>query len=334
VAKGIGWIFFQWLIWCPARFFLLRAPYGAALFAGRIVGSISYFLLSKRRNALSDEYKCIFPNKAAVDIKNIVKENFMLLPMDQVDYVYHGRLDSENVEQMIEIQGLPALDESLKRGKGVIMLTFHFGCHLQIMPALGFRGYKVCQVAREWSPSISGAGNPAARFLAKRLFAIRTRHSGSRLPAQIIPIKHGGFPRALFECLRKNGILVVAMDGGGIGSHTDISFFHMKGYPFAAGPLKLALRAHAAVHPVFIVRQENWRNRAVIGEEIVMERRESEEETIRWNARKVVALLEKYVADYPAHYGTELLSTRPSRFANHSERLEGGSEYGDVQENM
>jgi lauroyl/myristoyl acyltransferase len=307
-------LFLRWLFWGFARFFLLRLPVGPALLTGRVFGYISCLLLTKRRHILFHEYANLFPDSPPREIKRIVRGSFVLSAMNEVDHMRHSTLTAANIGQIIEIEGLPALDASLSRGKGVILAVSHFGSHLQIMPALGFMGYDIHQVAGEWNPAASKAPNdPISQFLVRRLRSMRIRYSGSKLPAKIIAVKQGGYPRALLECLRNNGILAVAMDGKDAGTLTGVPFLRYIDYPFASGPANLALRAHAALHPVFVVRRQDGRNKVIIEKEIVLELKGSKDETIRWNTGRIVAVMEEYIMRHPAHYGPELFLMEPGR---------------------
>jgi KDO2-lipid IV(A) lauroyltransferase len=305
--------FVRWIIWGPVRWVLSLLPYHVALSIGKIVGFVSYFLLSGKRRVLFEEYRIIFPDKGNAAIGRIVRDAFILWSMNEIEYLLHGKIDSNNVQDIINVEGLSLLDESLKRGKGVMLATFHFGCHLQVMPGLGFRGYDISQVANEWTPAINqAAGNPVSRFWAERVYRIRLKHSGSKLPAKVIPVRTGSFPRPLFDFLHKNGVVVIALDGRDVGKLIQIPFLHYKACPFAAGPINLAMRTKAAVHPIFIVREENGRNRIIIEREIALEQKQSREETVAHNTRKVIEVLEAYMLQYPAHYGMELFRTKMS----------------------
>lgn len=302
--------FLRWLLWGPVRWGLARLPQRRVLTIGRLVGRLSTRVMGGRRRILAGEYARMFPEKSEAEVRGIVRDAFVLRSMTELEYLLHGQLTRARCIAAMDVDGLPRLDASLRRGRGVMLIIFHFGAHLQIMPALGFRGYPIHQVANQWTPAIDrAAGNPLSRFWAERVHRLRVKHSAANWPVKMIFVAPGSSPRPLFDCLKQNGILIVALDGRDVGQLVQVPFFHHAAYAFAAGPMDLALRTRAAVHPVFIVRDAAGKNTLVIEDEVPLADAEAADKQARIVAQtaQVVAVLERYVRRYPSHYGMEIL---------------------------
>lgn len=301
--------FLRWLIWGPLSPVVNKLPFSTALSLGKLIGAISHIVFKGRKNILKVEFDGMFPEKSNKEIDRIVKKTFLLRSMAEIEHLLHNRLNSKSINEIVDVEGLEYLNHSLNKGKGVILATFHFGAHLQIMPALGYREYKVNQVASEWQLEDDGwrKGCKASTYLSNRLFRSRLHHSGNKLPANIIPIGTGRSVRPLFKCLKRNEILVIAVDGRRAGNLAAFPFFQHKAYWFATGTVDLALRTGAPIHPTFVVRQENKNSKLVIEKEILLKRSGNEYEKVTHTTGQVVKVLEDYVKQYPCHYGMEIL---------------------------
>jgi lauroyl/myristoyl acyltransferase len=91
-----------------------------------------------------------------------------------------------------------------------------------------------------------------------------------------------------------------------VGNIMDIPFFNHRSYKFAAGPVNLALRTGAPIHPVFVVKHGSGHNELIIEKRISLDPREDKQKTIIDCSKKIVNVLEKYVTQYPCHYGNEI----------------------------
>ena len=52
------------------------------------------------------------------------------------------------MEDYFPLEGQEYLDAAQNSGRGVMILLSHLGANQMIMPALGFRGYRVNQISR------------------------------------------------------------------------------------------------------------------------------------------------------------------------------------------
>ena len=248
----------------------------------------------------------MFPEKDEPEIKEIIKNTFLLRSMTEIEETLLQKLTLENINQVINMENSEYLEKSLSNGKGVILVTFHFGAYLQVMHTLGISGYKVNQVAAKWRPKRNtDSDSKACGYWADKLHRARLKYSGDHIPANVIAVDSNSQMRPLFRRLKNNEILIMALDGREVGNLVKVPFFHYENYWFASGPVSLALRTGAAMHPIFIVRQNN-KNQLIIEKEIHLDTAVNNDEAIVHNVRKLVKLLENYVRRYPSHYGMHM----------------------------
>lgn len=299
------------LLWGPLSFVIRRLSYESALNVGKLIGRISCALMGRRRRVLTEEFSRMFPEKSPTEIAAIVRETFELRSATEIENTLHHRFSPANIDTMIRVEGLDRLKESLAKGKGVVLATFHFGAHLQIMPALGHRGYKVNQVALAWELGEDNKEKPGAvtGMVAKKLKDMRWKLSAEKLPANVIPLGPGSSARPLFRKLRDNEIVVIAVDGRGVGNTQleALPFFYNDRYWFAPGPVDLGLRTGAPVHPIFIVRDDRGINTLVIEPALTLV---GGADDLVSGTAQCVARLTEHVKRHPGHYGMEILFER------------------------
>ena len=77
-----------------------------------------------------------------------------------------------------------------------------------------------------------------------------------------------------------------------------VRFFGQEAY-FPRGPLRVAMASGATVLPAFIVRMPDGRYRAIVEEPLLVENGENRDLSLRRNLERYVAILERYVRQYP-----------------------------------
>ncbi|MCK4789973.1 MAG: lysophospholipid acyltransferase family protein, partial [Desulfobacteraceae bacterium] len=207
-------------------------------------------------------------------------------------------LNENIISSFVTCTGLENLDNALANGKGAMLLFAHFGANQMVMPAIGYRGYKMCQLsapATVWKEVL-----PERRFTNMERRALKTRweHECS------LPVKHiniFGSIKEAFLCLKRNEILGVAVDGGGGKKNVTVNFLGRKAL-FSIGPIDIARRTGCIILPTFIVREESGRNTMMIHPPLEMDQGSDIHETITKTMRLFLQRLEDYVLAYPGYY--------------------------------
>jgi len=103
-------------------------PYRVALWTGKLIGIVAYYVDIKHRTQAYSNLRLAFEKeKSPQDIKAITKGLFLHFGQHAIELLRMPLLNKNNFEDHISVEGRQHLDESLKKGKGVILLAMHFG---------------------------------------------------------------------------------------------------------------------------------------------------------------------------------------------------------------
>ena len=229
----------------------------------------------------------------------MVYNGFQIFSKRQMENLYWGKMSPQLIERIITIEGITHLEIALQNRSGAILLITHFGSHLLPPLALGFRGYKVNQIA---GPPLIEKQTP----IHSKIFKSRLKES-EKLPINFITLDRS--KRYLFRALRNNEILFIAFDGREGVNWIPVDFFNHKAL-FSPGPLKLSLKTKAPILPTFIVRQKDDTHRLIIEPPFEFELAEDEEKTLALNTAKFAKRFEEYISKYPCHYAMTFMRMR------------------------
>lgn len=158
-------------------------------------------------------------------------------------------LRREVLQRFVAMQGRDHLDEALARGKGVILVTAHFGNFPLILVKLALEGYRVGVIVRD------PRHRPTARFLDRW----RARYGVTTLRDK----PRWASAKDALSVLRSNGVLVLHIDLNVSRGGSFVPFFH-HWVPTFKGPALLSLRTGAPALPAFIRRIHGLHHRMVI----------------------------------------------------------------------
>ncbi len=286
----------RWFYWYPFRTFLKFLPIKFNLFLGQMIGLLFFLVARQRKKIIFAELKLSLNEKEG-NLCSIIRRSFENYYMSQIEIMFYQRFSPTNIFQITSLEGKGNLDQALKRGKGVILVFGHFGSNQMIMPAIGYRGYQMSQLSASatiWEETFQ-KGSP---YLTKRISQLRQQLETS------LPVSHidaFGSLRPAFRCLMGNGILGIAIDGGGGLRKVKVKFLGRDAW-FPPGTMELALKSQATVLPSFILRKKDRTHHLIIEESLPLENSLDQEENIRENTQRFVRRLEDYVRKYPSHY--------------------------------
>jgi len=207
----------------------------------------------------------------AADRIRICKEVFEHLTRVVLELPYLPRLTRDNPDRFIEFSGVEHLEAARAKGKGVLIMTSHFGNWELMSLAFSIKYFPVNAVVRPLD-------SPFLNTLVNRL-----RSRGGNV---LIPKK--GSVRQILRLLRNGQIITLLVD-----QNVDwydgvfVPFFNEIACTNKALAV-LALRTHAPVVPVHNVRMEDGRYAVIFEPEVPIIRtgdttRDIEENTARFN---------------------------------------------------
>lgn len=262
----------------------------AALLYGfaEIVGFLGYSIASRQRKiALESLELALGKDLGPARRTEIARECFKNMAKSGLEVLYVLERP-EIVEPLVEIQGKQYLDRALAKGRGVIAVSAHFGNFPLELIRLRQDGYKVSVILRRMRDQ------KVEDFLEqlRKKSGLNSIHSTPRQACVESSIK----------ALRDNGVLFIQLDQNFGTAGVFVNFFGRQAAT-ATGPVVLGLRTQAAIVPIFIVRSSNRRHKIIIEPEVIIGKKDTQEETLQYNIQRITSIIEAYIRKYPQEWG-------------------------------
>jgi KDO2-lipid IV(A) lauroyltransferase len=254
----------------------------------KALAMLGYFLgLRFRKVALHNLNSAFGSTKTKAEINLIARECFISMAKSVLELITIIGKSPEFIKRRYELVNKEHLDNALAKGKGVILVSAHFGNFICMIVRLTCEGYKAGAIMRPLKDE------RFERFLSSERdrFKIHTIKSIPRKECVAETIRS----------LRNNEAIFLPLDQNFGTGGVFVDFFGRKAAT-AIGPVILAQRTGAAIVPCFIIRQKNNCHRIVIEPELPLARGATEQDSIRINIQNLTAIIESYVRRYPAEW--------------------------------
>lgn len=268
-----------------AFFVLSRVPLMVGLFIANALGDIAFFLVGKARNVAISNLDAAFGGDHGSNVR-IARKVFRNLVKNGAEWIKLFVLEPKDLGKLVtEIEGLEHVDAVLAKGRGAIVMGFHFG-NWELLPIyvknLGYKGAVVGRriYFRKYDKFIVGMRN---RFNVKVIYRDES-------------------PKKTLRELRDGGIMGILADQD-IASIDGVfvDFFGRPAYTPTA-PVKLAIAAKTDILPGFVVRKKDNTHKIVIEKPIGVSSADNTEEDVKRYTQEWTSVLEKYVRAYPEQW--------------------------------
>ena len=207
---------------------------GEAEATGKKLGAWVYKVSKKRRERCLANLQLAFPELSDSERDGLCQRVFEHYGIVTADFLNADRRTLEDVKGSMEVEGYHHMVEALDLGRGVILITGHFGNWERMSAYVSGLGHKLTVVARD-------TRNERLNQMVNEL-----RSKGG---TEVIP--RGNAARPILERLRKNEIVGILPDQN--SAEVFVPFFgHLCGT--VLGPGVLSERTGAPVMPVYCVR--------------------------------------------------------------------------------
>ncbi len=220
-----------------------------------------------------------YPNLNMEERSGIAKRVFRNFGRTGAEFLRAQRLPPEAVDKMMEIENLSIVDEALAAGKGVIVITAHFGNWELMARHLTDKGYSLCVVARDANDSRTN----------KIVNEIR-RENGYEV------LSRGNAARFVLGKLRKNEIVGILPDQN--AGDIFVPFFGMD-CGSVSGPAIMHIRTGAPIIPAFCVRLPDNRHRVEIKPPLDIRLTGDTQADTRTIMTQVQSAIEQQIRSYP-----------------------------------
>jgi KDO2-lipid IV(A) lauroyltransferase len=269
----------------PVRLFQLLMeilPHRVALYKGSVLGIIAFSILGIRKRVSLENLRLAFPEKDEREIAAIAKRSYQLFGMTVAEICRFRRLGSSVTDKIVELDGVENLEKALSQGKGVIMVTGHFG-NWELYGCLSQLGYPVTFMVGEQH-----------NLLVDRLINSLREALGTKLS----PLT--GDLREILKDLKSDRAVGFLSDQNAGKRGIFVDFFGRKAStPFGAA--RFSMLTGAPVVTGGAVRLPGGKHRLVVDEPIYPSASRGDKEMFRLT-QAYTTRLEELVRRYPDHY--------------------------------
>lgn len=263
-------------------------PAGCLYAFAKGVASLAYTFAAKQRKIALDSLSIAFgKEKSRREIEQIAKNCFVYMAKSAVELMF--LFDKPQVlKGLVEIQGRENLDQALAAGRGVILVSAHFGNFPLLLGKLAIEGYKTGGIMRP----MRDAKVEKIFFEKRKKFGVKTIYSQPRNECVNNTI----------TALRDNELVFIPIDQNFGTGGVFVNFFGEKAAT-ATGPVILAQRTKAALIPCFIIRLPDDKHRIIFEPELKLIEGKDPQDTVSINIQRLTDIIEVYIRKYPAEWG-------------------------------
>jgi KDO2-lipid IV(A) lauroyltransferase len=256
-----------------------RLPLGALRAWGRVVGRVAFHLLPRRRALTLDNLRRALPELDPAERRRVARRCFEVQSATYHEQVWAMRRGAE-IADRFEIVGREHFDAARARGKGVFVLTGHYGCWEVAGYPIGRWLGKVYIVARPQN-------NP---HIAAHFEALRERNGN-------VQIDRGRAGTRMLKVLKKGGVIGVAIDQRVRPAQAVLVPFLGRYAWTSRLPAYLSTVTGCAAVPMVCVPLDDGRYRLTFDAPILPEG--EGDDAIERLTRRYVAALEPYIRERP-----------------------------------
>jgi len=196
----------------------------------KLKGKLFYYVLPIRKKTAYQNLKLAFPEKSDKEIKQIIKGCYVNVITVIAEYFYFSKLNKEKLNKLIKLEKPGIFEQKLKQGKGLIIISAHFGnWELMAYGVSQLIGYPYNVIVKEQSNL----------KLDKEINRIREMR-GNKM------IEMSRSMREVLSLLRHNKIIAMLSDQSAPKENVKVNFF-IPGVPVYEGAARFAIKTGAPV---------------------------------------------------------------------------------------
>jgi len=258
-------------------------PRSAARFVGATFARAAYAMRARLRRAADFNLRLAFPEMQEGERRRIIKGMVQQVGWMAGEFSQFPKYTSENIEQVVKVDGIENFKAAHRLGKGVLFLTGHMSAWELAPLAHALYGNPLHFLVR-----------PVANRRVEALIDEYRCRPGNRT------IEKNRSAREILKVLKQGGVVGILADHNtSLEEGVIVDFF---GIPAAttSGLARIALRTGAAVVPVFV----SWdaqlqRYRLGFEPPLELKRTGNEETDVRENTASFTKIIEDWIRAHP-----------------------------------
>ena len=212
-------------------------PLPVARAIGRRLAVFMYNRLGFRRTIIRENLKLAFPDLPESERERIAEGAFRNVGVSLIELLWFPRLTELSAKSLVRIDQDEVLDQCIRRGKGVVLLTAHIG-NWELIP--------ISVHLQKGVPFYSLYKPQSNRWIDRQILSRRTRFGTG-----VIPMGMG--IREILRALQDGGCILIAADQSAPKESIRIPFFGRE-VPVFQGPAVFCLKTGASMLATYCVR--------------------------------------------------------------------------------
>jgi lauroyl/myristoyl acyltransferase len=263
---------------------LSRLPRRVSYLIATLVGDIIYLVSPRIRGSIAGNVKHVLgPEADDAAIRRVVRGVLRNASKNYLDLIRIPRMNPEEIKRQVTPHGVHHLADALAGGKGVMLVTAHFGSFDVAVQLLAVHSVRTTILVEALEP----------QRLLDHVVSLR-RDKG----LNVIPAKSGAL-QAMLQALRKGEVVLLVCDRDVTGEAPKALFFGEETrLPDIA--VRLALRTGAAIIPVFNLRRDGGRYDVYV--EPPIEVASNGNANVAEHMNEVIRVMEKYIKSCPEQW--------------------------------
>lgn len=220
-------------------------PHKLVVFCGRIFGMLLYFLSKQRRDITLTNLKNAYPTKRSKEITDICKFSYQNLGISIFELIKFRTQSISEIKNIIKFTNPELITEVYNRGKGLIMMTGHFGNWEMLALATGI----------ETSSSLKHGINVVAKNQKNAFFDNYIIDNREKFGNKVI--NAGNAAKEMIKLIKNKEIVALIVDQSA-DPNKDV-FVDFFGNPAATyeAPAVLALKFNLPILVSYAIRQKD-----------------------------------------------------------------------------
>ncbi|MDW8107678.1 MAG: lysophospholipid acyltransferase family protein [Armatimonadota bacterium] len=256
-----------------------RLPLRWAQQIGASLGLLAYALAVRYRRVAVQNLMRAFPDWTPAQVRTVARRVFRNFGVGLAEFFKAPTMTRSQIEQILSVIGLENLDAAFREGKGVLLITGHFGNWELMARYLCLLGYPIAVIARDADD----------KDTTELITTLRERSGYKVFP-------RGNAARLVLRALRANEAVGILPDQN--AGDVFVEFFGQKAGS-VAGPAVFHLRTGAPIVPLFCVRLPNDHHRVEILPPMHFEPTGDTQADYQRIMQSLHDVLENYVRRYP-----------------------------------
>ena len=267
-----------------AELTLSRLPRKVGYLIAMVFADITYVLSPRLRDSITQNMRHVLGSESDdAAMRKVVRGVVRNTAKNYFDLIRIPRMKPEEIKRQVIPHGVHHLADALASGKGVMLVTAHFGSFDMAAQLLAVHSVRTTILVEALEPE----------RLLDHVVSLR-RNKG----LNVIPAKSGAL-QAMLQSLRNGEIVLIACDRDVTGEAPKALFFGEETrLPDIA--VRIALRTGAAIIPVFNLRRDDGRYDVYV--EPPIEIASNGNGTVAEHMNQVIHVMEKYIKSCPEQW--------------------------------